>query len=173
MLNIAGVEVTQIVLPKSLQALALEGCHDHLGHLGRDKTQYSARSILLDRNEWGCGDLHFQVWTVCTMENPTSPTSSTCFHQHNPTHELVGMDFLKVDASKGGIQNILVVMDHFTNFLKAFPCRNMTAATTAKVLYENVFLHFGFPQKLHSDQGRNFESATIKALCNLTRTNKT
>jgi hypothetical protein len=81
--------------------------------------------------------------------------------------ELVCIDFLKVEPSKGGIENILVVTDHFSKYAQAFPCRNQTATTTAKVLYENFFRHYGFPARLHSDQGRNFESKIIKSLCDL------
>ncbi len=86
--------------------------------------------------------------------------------------ELLCIDFLKVEPSKGGFENILVVTDHFTQYSFAFPCRNQTAATTAKVLYENVFMHYAFPLRLHSDQGKNFVSSTIKNLWNLAGINK-
>ena len=45
--------------------------------------------------------------------------------------------------------------------------KNLTAKTYAKVLFENFVVHYGFPTWLHSDQGRNFESQTIKELCQL------
>ena len=77
------------------------------------------------------------------------------------------MDFLKLEPS-GGIENILVITDHFTKYAQAFPAQNQTAKTTAKLLFENFFVHFGFPARIHSDQGRNFESSLIKQLCRLT-----
>ena len=39
--------------------------------------------------------------------------------------------------------------------------------TTANALYENLFLHYGFHAKLHSDKGANFESKVIKKLCSI------
>ena len=60
-----------------------------------------------------------------------------------------------------------MITDHFTRFAQAIPCENQTAHTIAKALYENFFLHYWFPGKIHSDQGRNFESRVIKQLCKL------
>ena len=35
------------------------------------------------------------------------------------------------------------------------------------MLFDNFFVHYGFPHWLHSDQGRNFASKTIQQLCHL------
>ena len=86
--------------------------------------------------------------------------------------ELVCIDFLSLERSKGGYENILVITDHLTRYAQAFPTRNQTASTTAKVLFENFIVHYGFPGRKHSDQGRNFESSLIKELCKLTGVEK-
>ena len=71
--------------------------------------------------------------------------------------ELVCIDYLSLESCKGGIEDILVVTDHFTKYAQAYPTNGQQATTVAKVLYDNFFMHYGFPAKFHSDQGRQFE----------------
>ena len=47
------------------------------------------------------------------------------------------------------------------------------ANTTAKAPFENVFVHYGFPSKINSDMGANFESKVIKKLCDIADIKKT
>jgi transposase InsO family protein len=81
--------------------------------------------------------------------------------------KLVSIDFLKLEPSKGGIENILVIVDHFTRFAQAIQCKKHTASTTANALYDGYFRYYGFLEQLHSDQGRNFLSRTIQELCKI------
>ena len=83
------------------------------------------------------------------------------------------MDFLKLERSRGGPENILILTDHFTRYAQAIPTTNQTARTTAKALFEKFIVHYGFPERLHSDQGRNFESEVIRNLCELAGMEKT
>ncbi|KAJ8400334.1 hypothetical protein AAFF_G00397170 [Aldrovandia affinis] len=48
---------------------------------------------------------------------------------------------------------------------KAVATRDQRASTVAKVLVEEWFYRYGVPTRIHSDQGRNFESALIQQLC--------
>ncbi|KAK9980488.1 hypothetical protein ABG768_000093 [Culter alburnus] len=77
------------------------------------------------------------------------------------------MDFLSLEPDHSNTKNILVITDHFTKYAVAIPTQNQTARTVAKCLWENFLVHYGFPEKLHSDQGPDFESHTIKELCHV------
>lgn len=65
-----------------------------------------------------------------------------------------------------------MITDHFTKYAVAVPTRNQKAQTVAKSLWDNFLVHYGFPEKLHSDQGPDFESRTIKELCKVTGISK-
>uniref|UniRef100_A0A671QQC8 Integrase catalytic domain-containing protein n=1 Tax=Sinocyclocheilus anshuiensis TaxID=1608454 RepID=A0A671QQC8_9TELE len=87
--------------------------------------------------------------------------------------EVVAVDFTTLEPATDGWENVLVVTDVFTKFSQAFPTRDQKAETTAKILLREWFLKYGVPQRLHSDQGRNFESAVIAELCKLYGVKKT
>ena len=48
--------------------------------------------------------------------------------------ELIHLDYLKIEPSKGNIENVLVITDHFTRYAQAFPSKTQTALATAKLL---------------------------------------
>ena len=57
--------------------------------------------------------------------------------------------------------------DHFTRYAIAVPTRNMSAKTTASAFLNEFVAHYGYPSRLHSDQGAQFEGQIIRELCNL------
>ena len=68
---------------------------------------------------------------------------------------------------EGGFQHILVVTDHYTRYAIAVPTKNQTAKTAACALFNEFIVHYGFPKRIHSDQGQCFEGKLIKELCSL------
>ena len=79
----------------------------------------------------------------------------------------VGMEVTIVTDRKPIVKNVLVVIDHFTGYVQAFVSKNHTARMKARVLYNNYFSVFGFPQRLMSDQGMEFCGKVIAAMCSL------
>ena len=68
--------------------------------------------------------------------------------------------------------NVLVITDHFTGYAQAHVTSSQKAQVVAKTLWEHFFVHYGFPEKILSDQGHNFESQLISELCELTQIKK-
>ena len=81
--------------------------------------------------------------------------------------DYVGMEVTVATDKKPVVKNMLVVVDHFTRYVQAFITKNHTARTIARVLYNNYFSVFGFPQRLMSDQGTEFCGKVITAMCSL------
>ena len=79
--------------------------------------------------------------------------------------EFIHLDYLQIEPSKGNIENVLIVTDLFTRYAQAYPSKTQTALATAKLLWNNFIIQYGFPNKIISDQGSNFESELIVNLC--------
>ena len=166
--TVNGEVVDQLVLPAALRDTIFKAYHDGLGHQGRDRTT----SLIRRRFFWpGMMEDIKQKVRLCErcVRRKTAPTKAAELVNitSSAPMELVCIDFLSLEKSKGGHENILVITDHFSRYAQAIPTRNQKATTTAKVLFENFFLHYGFPAVLHSDKGANFESKVIRKLCDI------
>ena len=163
-----GEECDQLVLPASMKDTIFKAYHEDLGHQGRDRTT----SLIKRRFCWpGMNKYIRERVQTCDrcIRRKTAPSKATELVNitSSAPMELVCADFLSLERSKEGYENILVVTDHFSRYAQAFPTQNQKAQTTVKVLYENFFVHYGFPAVLHSDEGANFESKVIGKLCKL------
>lgn len=158
----------QLVVPNKFRLQVLNGLHTDVGHPGRDRTL----RLLRERFFWP---------GMSTDVEDFIGNCDRCIRRKSSTNikaplvsvvttyplELVCMDFLSLETSKGGFSNILVITDHFSKYALAIPTKNQTAKTTADVLYNNFMIHYGIPTRLHSDQGPNFESQLVKELCKI------
>ena len=70
--------------------------------------------------------------------------------------ELVHMDFLSIEPSKGNIENVLVITDHFTGYAQAYAIKTQTAQATAKLLWEIFIRHYGFSREILIGSGQKF-----------------
>lgn len=164
----SGEMVSQLVLPREFRKMVMQAMHDDLGHLGQERTIDLLRSRFFWPKMSVDVEEHIRNCGEC-VAHKTPARRAAPLHQivsHGPM-DLVCMDFLSMEPDSKGISNILVVTDHFTRYAQAFPTKSQKAQVVAKVLVEKYFVHYGLPSRIHSDQGRDFESRLIKELLSL------
>ena len=77
------------------------------------------------------------------------------------------IDFMKVDPSTDGKENILVMTDAFSKFSFAVVMPNQQAETVAKALVDKWFYTYGIPCRIHSDQSKSFDNKIMQQLCRI------
>ena len=165
---VKGCERRQLVLPSSFINRILKGLHNELGHLGKERTLSLVRERFYFPGMAKAVDAWISACDRCLRrKSPTNARAPLVNIRTTQPLELLCIDYLSLESSKGGFQNILVLTDHFTRYAQAFPTKNQTAKTTAEVLFNQFIVHYGFPQRIHSDQGANFQSGLIKELCHI------
>jgi len=156
----------QLVLPHSLRAAALRGTHDDAGHQGQSRTLHLVRQ----RFFWSGMDsdvkryvYHCKRCVVGKTQEPEARAPLESIKTSVPL-ELVCIDFWSAEGRHGENVDVLVITDHFTKLAHAFACPNQTAKVVAQKLWNQFFCIYGFPQRIHSDKGANFESKLIAEL---------
>ena len=75
--------------------------------------------------------------------------------------ERLNMDFKGPLPSNTQNKYLLTIIDEFSRFPFAFPCKDMSSTTVIKCLQE-LFSIFGTPLYIHSDRGASFMSQDLK-----------
>ncbi|KAJ8000232.1 hypothetical protein DPEC_G00202700 [Dallia pectoralis] len=156
----------QLVLPSSLKIKALNGVHNLAGHQGQSRTLQLARQrFFWPRMERDIRD-YVKCCQRCILAKTPEPSARAPLESIRTTApmELVCLDFWSAEDSRQNSVDVLVVTDHFTKLAHAFPCVNQKAKQIAKKLWDHVFCIYGFPTRIHTDQGTNFESTLIAEL---------
>lgn len=160
-------EVLQVVLPTPLRPEVLKQLHEQHGHQGRERTLELVRQrcywpgLSSDVARW-C-----QACDRCQVAKDTQPLAQGFMGRllSSQPNDILAVDFTVLEPTGSGIENVLVMTDVFSKYTLAVPTRDQRAETVAQALVTQWFYRFGIPGRLHSDQGRNFESLLIRQLC--------
>ncbi|XDV48223.1 hypothetical protein PO909_017673 [Leuciscus waleckii] len=136
-----GEAVLQVLLPAAMKSEVLTQLHQQHGHQGVERTA----QLVQQRCYWPRMSADIARWCQecerCQCAKGDQPTHASFMGNLLAArpNEILALDFTLLEPS--------------------------STETVAQVLVVEWFCKFGVPGRIHSDQGRNFESALIQQLC--------
>ena len=157
-------------MPTAHRRTAIDGCHQDTGHQGKKRT----KSLISD-----------QFWWPGAYEDVNRAVQNCRWCQHYGGKEekapmvpmmvttplqLVHLDFTSFETTTNlnespKVKHVLVIVDHFTRYTRAYVTKDQKALTAAKTLYKGFISIFGAPKKILTDQGKAFSSEVVEQLC--------
>ena len=165
-----GQVLHQILVPKSLRNDVCRLAHTGItgGHLGEDRTREQLKRRC-----------YFPGWSRFLKSFLQACANCAQYYRGKPPRqgglqpfsvggpwELVSIDVTGPHTkTKRGNVYILTCQDYFSKWVECFALPNQEAELVARVLVEQVFCRYGFPAKILSDKGSNFESKLFQEMC--------
>ena len=159
--------VLQLLLPATLKQEVLAQVHQGHGHQGVERTL----ELVRQRCYWPGMSSEVAQWCrecercLVAKDTPRPPPSFMGHLLASRPNEILAIDFTLLEPSHNGLENVLVMTDVFSKYTLAVPTRDQQAPVVVQTLVSEWFYKFGVPARIHSDQGRNFESSLIQQLC--------
>lgn len=157
----------QVLLPAQLETEVLQNLHDRHGHQGVDRTLALTRA----RCYWPKMDQSVREFIdrcePCSLAKRVPLKIPMGTIEATRPLEILAIDFTVLEKSTSGYENVLVMTDVFSKWTVAVPCKDQKATTVAKTLIKEWFTRLGAPCRIHSDQGRDFESQVVSKLCEM------
>ena len=84
--------------------------------------------------------------------------------------QLVHLDFTSFEMTTDlnespKVEHVLVIVDHFMRYTRAYVTKDQKASTAVKTLYKGFVFIFGAPKRILMDQGEAFTSEVVEQLC--------
>ena len=157
------IEYHQLVLPQRFHSKIPRSVHNDMGHQRVERTIKLLRewvywpSMTADAGSW----VSHCKWCQVAQGSYNVPKPKIRHLESNNPLDLLCLDFTKIDPSRTGKENVLVMMDSFSKFSVAVVAQNQKALTVAKALVDKWFYTYGIPNRIHNDQGRSFDNDII------------
>lgn len=152
-------------LPESLRRKAFDATHN-ISHPGIRTTRKLMQDKFFwpnmnrDIGQWAKTCLQCQRSKVIRHTNSELDIFTNCDRFEHIHVDIVG----PLTTTEEGFRYLVTVVDRRTRWPEAFPIKDITAETVAKIVYEGWIARFGCPVKITCDQGRQFESALFMSL---------
>lgn len=161
----------KLVVPKDSRKEVYQECHDdqRAGHLGFYKTYHRASLYYYWPKMKADISSYVRHCLTCQSTKPDQKRPAglmgTMRKASNP-FEVISADVIgPLPRTARGFLYILVVTDLFSKYTLLFPLRSLSSKLISQNLEENVFLVYGTPKALISDNGTEFVGAATRKLC--------
>ena len=154
-----------IVLPQLYQTELLFRSHDQMGHQGIDKVY----QWILKRFEWPGMKKACEKWvTACLscqqVKDPRKLRFPLQSIESSEFNEVVQIDHQKICMTDSGYNQVLVMIDHITNYAEAVPCITASAEETCDHLINTWIARHDCPMTFQSGNGTGFVGELTKEL---------
>lgn len=156
----------QLVVPESLKPIVYKHLHVEMGHLGADRMMALARERFFWPKMRQAMEHYVTQMCRCIKRKKPNRIIRTPIQsiETSAPFEMISIDYVHLDKCKGGEEYILVVVDHFTKYAQAYATKDKSGKTAARKLFDDFIMRFGFPSKIHHDQGKEFENTLFRKL---------
>ena len=146
-------KVKHFIVPRAYRRTAIDGCHCGAGHQGKKRTE----SLISDQFWWPgvCEDVNrvvqnckrCQLYGMREEKAPMVPIMITA------TLQLVHLDFTLFEMTMNlnewpKVKHVLVNVDHFMRYTRAYVTKDQKASAATKTLYEGFISNFGAPERI-------------------------
>ena len=160
LLKLSTVNGLVVIVPKLLRSEVIKTIHEGSGHLGTTKCYDLAKR----RVYWPGmkSEITEYITQTCKCVKDKAPNRKQIAPlipiRSSKPFEIIGIDYLHLDKCKGNFEYLLVVTDHFSRFSQTFPTKNKNGKSAADRIFNEFVINYGFPDKIHHDQGKEFNN---------------
>ncbi len=161
----------RVVLPRSIWDEVIRTAHVAGGHQATEATMRRIRDYAFIPHLYGEVKGYVDACVTCQAKQQGQRDQ-----RHTLVSPLAGYPFQRLhldfvgplnEGRRTGAKWILTCRDSFSKWVEAIPLRRATAEETVRALEREVFSRFGPPESIHSDSGRQFESALFRDVARL------
>ena len=140
----------------------LHGLHQSLGHPGVSRPWHFVRRKNLPYSIDEVRNVCLNCQTCCDLKPRYQQSNSSQLVKATQSWERLSLDFKgPLPRTAKGNKYLFVVVDEFSRFPFAFPCKDTSTASAISSL-SFLFSLMGFPSFIHSDRGASFVSREFK-----------
>jgi len=160
----------QVVLPRSFRSEFVRLVHTGMtgGHLVRRKTEEQVQRRAYWPRWRSDVAMELKKCPECAQYHRGQPPKQTFLQPFNADEpfEAIAVHITgRHPKSARGNEYIVTATCLFSRWAEAFPVRNHTAPTVAKVRVEQLFTRFGVPKRILTDLGAEFQGQLFEEMC--------